>query len=120
GAPGFGAGAVNDEQRDSSAVGIFGGELSCNFGISEAEVGVVGIYYFEIVFRLVGEWISAAGYDDDVFDAVAVQISFQGRGCGDQGAGVAKLFLYEVVVNAGRRSGFRGCGLLGCRGSRDE
>ena len=80
--------------------GIVRRELRGDLGIAVAEEAVVGIDDDEAVFDLVHHWIGAAGRDDDVFNAVAVQVGDE-RVDSDEGAGRSELFLDEGVVDGG-------------------
>jgi len=90
---------------------IVRGKLRRDLGIAVTEEAVVGIDDDEAVFDLVHHWIGAAGRDDDIFNAVAVQVGDE-RLDSDEGASRSELFLDEGVVDGGlghRRQG-RGLG----------
>jgi hypothetical protein len=69
-----------------------------DFGIAVAKEAVIGVDDHEAVFGLVHHRIGTFGWDDDVFNAIAVQISHQ-RLKSDQGASRPELLLDEVIVD---------------------
>src|SRR5579863_680915 len=86
-------------------------KLGSDFGIAVTKEAVVWIDDNEAIFDLVHHWIGATGRDDDVFNAVAVQVGDE-RLDSDEGASRSELFLDEGVVDGGlghRRQG-RGLG----------
>ena len=95
-----GPSSVNHQQRVPAVLRIVRGKLGGDLGIAVAEEAVVGIDDHEAVFDLVHHRIGAAGRDDDVFDAVAVQVSDQ-RVDPDEGASRSELFLDKGIVNRG-------------------
>src|SRR5579863_201772 len=102
--PSFRTRPVNDQQRVTAPLRSFRRKLRGDFGIAVAKKAVVGVDDHEAVFGLVHHRIGAFCRDDDIFDAIAVQISHEGLKP-DQRAGRTEFFLYEVVVNGrlGRR-----------------
>ena len=100
--PGFGSGAVDDQQRNAAAFGNIGGELSCNFRIAISEKTGEWILDFKIVLRFIQQWILAVCRYDYVFNAVSVQIGLE-RSAVQERASRSELLLNKIVVNDWRR-----------------
>ena len=93
-------------------------KLRGDLRIAVAEEAVVGIDDDEAVFDLVHHWIGAAGRDDDVFNAVAVQVGDE-RLDSDESAGRSELFLDEGVVDGRLGHRRQGCGLGAQRATQE-
>jgi hypothetical protein len=91
---------------------IVRGKLRGDLGIAVTKEAVVGIDDNEAIFDLVHHRIGATRRDDDIFNAVAVQVGDE-RLDSDEGASRSELFLDEAVVDGGlghRRHRRRLCG----------
>ena len=99
--PGLRAGAVDDQQHQASDGRVLRGKLGGDLGVSVPVKRVVRIDHREVVFGLVRQRIGAMAGDDQVFNAIAVEVRLQLRRPRHQLASRSKLFLDEVVVHRG-------------------
>src|SRR5277367_1454692 len=77
-APGLGSGAVNNKDDQPAQRGVSLGKCRRHLRVAIAKEGIVRIDHGEVVLTLIEHWIFAARRDDNVFDAIAIEIAVSG------------------------------------------
>ena len=90
---------VDDEHRDSAPFGHVGREAGSDFDVAESHKGVKGIGNHIVQLISVGHGILAFRSDDQIIDAVAIEVANELSKTGQHGAVFAELLLNEFVRN---------------------
>jgi hypothetical protein len=76
--PGIVPSPMNHQQRNAAAFGNIGCELGADFWIAVSKETGKGIDYLEVIFHLVHEGIFATRRNDQIFNAVSIQVGLEG------------------------------------------